>query len=613
MNHSPASPAAPTTTRVHLLPATLLDLPLQRLPLGEALAATLAALGMLTVGDVLQTPTDALDDDQAEALRTVLQRALHDGLAQFADEANDWPTLRAQLLGPLGDEERTWLCDLVGIERPPVARPLLARQLGISTAELDARAERLRATLAERAAALCARLHQVTIADLDANEGVMMVEHAATGTLLHTLANATSDRELGLRFCAFLFPNELHLHRAALFSMSSRRFRRLVRALPSLVPQHRLPLPLDTIAQELASLGNFVPRGALLHILRSELRIAIELDGERGEVAVPDPRSAAARISGLLQAERRPLSLTDLAFAWRERFRSVSRTSLLRHLRGNDLFLQVGPETWALRADHQHELDALQDLVDKVARTLLARGGRHHIESLLQDEGADEAKQWLVLDRLAHDPRVRLLGRGDACAATHRRSRVMENLLAAMRKAAGDVVESLFLSNQPPEHRRLVERLLHHNRLFVRTADDRIDTLANWPFNDERMQRLVALVEDHLRHRAGHATATALKAIVDRTDLGGDWLTPTLLADVLHRHGPFELLPHGIVACADLALGSVVLRQARQALRDAGVPLTVEQVLRARPELAEFAPCLQELLSGDPLVQTPDGFTFQLA
>jgi hypothetical protein len=614
---NPTVPPSPTTTAqvARILPANLLDLPLSRLPLGPELAASTAALGLLTLSDLLASPdtTSALDHGSTETLRTVLQRVLHDGLAQFAANADDWPTLRAQLLGPLGDDERGWLTDLIGIDKPPEQRPLLARTAGISVALLDARAERLRALLMERAAGTCARLHQGVVADLDANDGVVMVAHLATGSLLHVLTHATDDPELGLRFCAFLFPNEMHLHRGALYAMSPRRFRRLLRTLPQLLPQARLPLPVDTIAHELGSLGHFAPHGALLHILRSELRIAIELDGEHGEVAAADPRSHAARLAELLASAGRPVPLADLAFAWRESYRSVSRRRLQRHLRGSDTFLQVGPDVWALRADHRDALEAVQETADQVARQLQSLGGRHHIATMLGAAGQDERTVWLVLDRLAHDPRVRLLGRGDACAASHRRSRLLENLLAAFRKAAGEVVESLFLGNQPGEHRRLVQRLLRHNRLFVQPAPDRVDTLTNWPFNEERMQRLLALVDDHLRRRTGHATATALKAVVDQTDLGGDWLTPQLLGDVLRRNGPFELLPGGIVARRELALATSVLRIARVALRDAGVPLSIDEVLRSRPELAEFAPCLQQLLAGDPLVQSPDGVTFQLA
>ncbi len=105
----------------------------------------------------------------------------------------------------------------------------------------------------------------------------------------------------------------------------------------------------------------------------------------------------------------------------------------------------------------------------------------------------------------------------------------------------------------------------------------------------------------------------ALKAVVDRTDLGGEWLTPALLADVLRRHGPFEVFAGGLVARRDLAIGAFVMRAVRQALRETGTPLSVEDILQQRPDLAEFAACLSELLAADPLVQSKDGARFSLA
>jgi hypothetical protein len=217
-----------------------------------------------------------------------------------------------------------------------------------------------------------------------------------------------------------------------------------------------------------------------------------------------------------------------------------------------------------------------------------------------------------VLDHLAHDPRVRMLGRGDACAASHRRSAVMETLLTDLRRAAGEVVVSRFLRNQPRQHRRLVERLLRHNRLFVRIGPDRIDTISNWPFNEERLQRLLAIAQNHLRHRAGYAHGDVLRDLVARSEVGGDWLTTPLLLDVLRRHGPFEVLPGDIIAHADVALGGTLLRTVRQALRAAGEPLTIDDIVRARPELGEFRATLGELLADHPHVQSPDGVRFAL-
>lgn len=610
-------PAPPTWST--LLPQELLALPLARLALPAADRDAFAAAEILTVGDALAFPVAAQPADgpfaagRAAGLATALQRALLDGLAQFSTVATDWPTVRAQLLGPLTDDERHWLEQLVGFDHEAAPAPTLARALGITTATLDDRAEQVRATLTNRASALLARLHHEAATDLRAYDGVLRVEHAAVGSVVQVLAQSAPTRELGLRLIAFLFPRECHYQRGVLFGMSPQRFRRLLRALPSLAAPHRLPLALDGLLAELRAQDHHVPRGVLLHLLRTELRIAIEIDPRLGEVAAADPRTPAARLVELLQEAGRPQSLTDLVFAYRERFRRGSAATLGRHLRRRIEFVLLGPDSWGLRADHQKELAAVAPLVDKVARRLGAEGGRHHVADLLPADERDERTVHYVLDRLAHDGRVRLLGRGDACAASHRRSSVMETLLQALRKAAGDVVLHKFLDNQPERHRRLVERLLRYNRLFVQTADDRVDMISNWPFNEERLQRLQAMVQAQLRHRTGYAHASAIKASLDRTDLGGDWLTVSMLTDVLRRNGPFEVLPGNLVARADLDLTGSVRRTLRQALREADTSLTVKEVLQARPELSEFAEGLTDLLGTDPLVQTPDGVHFMLA
>ena len=156
-------------------------------------------------------------------------------------------------------------------------------------------------------------------------------------------------------------------------------------------------------------------------------------------------------------------------------------------------------------------------------------------------------------------------------------------------------------------------RLLEHNRAFVDAGPDRIDTLTNYPFNAERMQRLTKLVLEQLQKRAGYAQAEALKDLVDQTDLGGKWLSPSLLADILRRNGPFEVLAPNIVALEDLALPRILARSGRQALRELGEVVTIDDVLRVRPDLSAFRECLAELLANDPLVQSPDGRYFVLS
>jgi hypothetical protein len=217
-----------------------------------------------------------------------------------------------------------------------------------------------------------------------------------------------------------------------------------------------------------------------------------------------------------------------------------------------------------------------------------------------------------VVDGLADDPRVRLLGRGDACPASHRQSLVMTRLLESFRRAGGDVLLGRFLDNQPEEHRRLTERLLRRNRLFVHVSPDRVDVLSNWPFNAERMQRLLALVEEQLQRRAGYSHTSAIKAALDLTDLGGPWLTLPLLEDVLRRNGPFDVLPGGIVGRIELDLNGFVRRSLRAALRSAGATLTAEEILLQRPELAPFAPTVEDMLRNDPMVRTDDDVRFTI-
>ena len=90
------------STASQLLPTNLWKLPLTQLPMPDTLADALAAHSILTVGDLLDLPPEALGVDgvispaEQEQVHTALSRALDDGLRQFdSAAANDWPTLRA--------------------------------------------------------------------------------------------------------------------------------------------------------------------------------------------------------------------------------------------------------------------------------------------------------------------------------------------------------------------------------------------------------------------------------------------------------------------------------------------------------------------------------------
>ena len=630
MNDTPVSTEHAKTAAQRLLPAALLELPLAQLRLDGELADQLAARGLFTVGDALELAPEAwreggaITPDEETALHTALQRALADGLRQFDGAGTaDWPTLRAQLLGPLDDLGRRVMIAAVGIDEPVQSRPALLQLLGES--ELDESFHHVRTQLMEHSSGLMRRMQEELEREFAAFDGVLHPTHEAAGSVAAIVAEACDDPELGLRLLAFCLPHRCHMHRSALHGVAPRTFRNLLRTLPQLVPQHRLPLPIDTLLIQLSDRECEVPRGVLIHVLRTELRTAVELDDELGEVAVPDPRTPAARLTEILTEIGQATTLIDLVFAYRERFRFASEQRLLRHLSANDAFVRVSRESWALRQWHEAALSECSELVDQVARRISTADNRQDVlalvhEELEDDDGHkeftqehDELTAWLVLDQLANDPRVRMLGRGEACAKGQVQSSVMRRLHRAFRRAAGDVVKSLFISNQPEAQRRLVLRLLDHNRAFVQVSDDRVDTLTNYPFNEERMQRLIKLVLEHLQKRTGYAQIEAVLTTVNETDLGGRWLTPRLLADVLRRNGPFEILAPGIVALKDLSLPSILMRSARQALRAAGEAVTITDVVRARPDLAEFSHCLAELLQVDPLVQSPDGKYFILA
>ncbi len=616
MNHHDRDPATAATGWACVLPRELLAMPLARLGLSQASVDACRRGGLTTVHDALASTSATLrglGDGHLTAVHQAVSRLLHDGLARHASAAEDWPALRRQLVAGLAADEVRTFARVVGLDAPPPSRLALAAELHLAPARLDALVERVRTRVAAAAPTLLARLQREATSALAAGDGTLQIDQAPPDTLLRALADQAPDRELGLRLLAFLLPHECCHHAGTLLGVPMRVLRRLLRALPPLVAPHRLPLHLDWIRHELEPICEPVPRGVLLHVLRTELRVAIEHDAHLGDVVAPDPRTPEARLVELLQEARRPLPITDLLFAWRERFRTGSLGSLSRWLRTSDAFVRVGHDLWALRSDHSLGLGETTTLADRVARRIVAEGGRNHVADLLAADERDERTVHYVLDHLAHDPRVRMLGRGDACAASHRRSAVLESLLGDLRRAAGEVVVSRFLQNQPPERRRLVARLLRDNRLFVQPGPDRVDTITNWPFNDERLQRLLAIADNHLRSRAGYASGDVLRDLMRRSDLGGEWLTTAVLLDVLRRHGPFEVLPGGIVAHADTALGSALLRSVRQALRASGVPLSVDDLVRARPELGEFAPMLAELLAGNPHVRSADGVHFSLA
>jgi hypothetical protein len=606
-----------------LLPESLLEFPVARLALPQPLVRQLHDIGCDTLGGVLALPEaqlvgdDGLGAEATAQIRTCLDQLFRIALTQVDAVAVsgelDWATLKGRLLAPLPDEDRELIGQLIGLDSAPRTLSEIALSRGRNLHELAEAADIARCRLHDRAPSILCRMRYEIARELDAFEGLVTGEHFATGTLAHTMARATGDQALPLRLLGFCFPNDFHLLDNCLSAMHPRLFRRFLRRLRTLTSPARLPLALEQLADELRVVIDPVPRGLLLHLLRNALGLSLHIDGERGEFVMPSTESVPVRLRGILQDEGKPQSLVDLVFHYRDRYRTASQSRILTHLRADRTFLEIGPQLWSLRSWHDDELAEVATLAETVISKVCDQVDRRHVRALFPQPDPGDRVYYLVLDRVRSDERVRYLGRGEFCAAQRQRSAAMEQLLKDFRRAGGDVVLSRFLENQPPERRRLVGRLLLWNRHFLQPAPDRIDVLTNYPFNDERLQRLVDVVGDWLDSRGGHAPIDSVLAEVNRTDLGGSWLNTTIFGEVLRRHGVFELLPSGIVARADLMLVSRLLAKARAALRRALVPLTVQELVAHQPELAEFEACLQDLLPRDPMLQSRDGQRWQVA
>lgn len=602
-----------------LLPESLRSLPLRSLGLPDALAQRLADLGCSSVGHAFTLPAGvfaadgALGTDAAHALQDALERLLRPAFAPVAgaepSDDVDWPTLRARMLAALDEENRDWFCARVGMADANGRM----RSVPLEGAQDDVAARRDQAArnrLTLRAPSLLQRLREEYLRELEAHEGAVPANRIRAGSWLHAIAQGSGDPLLPLRLLAFCFPDEAHVDGSFVSGVPARAWQALRQRARAATTRRRLPLPLAELANELSSTLADLPRGVLTRLVDELPRLCIRADARLGDVVQPSEPAIARRLEQILVERGQPSRFLDLVFDYRERFQSASEQALKSRLIRSPVFVQLGDGVWSLARWHRDEIEQLLPVVDRICEAVRAGNDKQRVRDL--HEG-DERERWLVAGLVRRDPRVRWLGRGEACPATLGRSRVLEQLLRDFRRAAGEVPMSRFLENQAPERRRLVERLLRQNRLFVFPAPDRIDLLSNYPFNSERLGRLTNLVDGFLAARNGYAALQAVLDEVNRCDLGGSWLHPTLLGELLRRHAPFEILPGGYVARRSLGLVGWLMRRARAALRAAALPITVDEMLAQRPELAEFAPCLQELLAHDPLVQTPDGERYQIA
>jgi hypothetical protein len=611
----------PTTTATILLPPSLLTAPLGQLGLDGEPLRQLHELGCTTLQHALQLPARSWSPDGvlgpagASAVRSALEGHLR--LTSSTAEAPrteaplDWPSLQEHLLAPLAPADRELVCQFVGLGAPPRRLADIGRDRGLDLPAVRAAARAASRQLHGQAATLLARLRAEIERELLAFEGIVTGEYLAPGTMLHALAKASGNRATPLRLCALCFPDDFHLRDGYLSTVPRRRFRRFVARLRRATAARCLPLPLTTLTQDLARIVDPVPRGLLLHLLRRQRRVAVQIDPQRGELVTSNSHSVPRRLLGILQEAAQPQRLDDLVFAYRERYRTARATRILHWLRRDQAFVEVGPGAWSLRAWHAGELDAARQLAGQVAARVTELGGKQVLDGL-QPAGTTARMRFLVLDCLRQERRVRHLGRAEFCPATHQKSQVLDRLLQDLRCAGSDIVLTRFLANQPSERRGLVKRLLQWNRLFLMPAPDRIDLLTNYPFAHDRLQRLLAITDRYLASHGGYSATAPLLTEIQQTDLGGSYMNPTILTELLRRHGPFEVLAGDFVARRRSGLGGWLMARARAALRTAGVPITIDEIVATRPELAEFRACLGELLDADPMIMTPDGMRYQV-
>lgn len=595
----------------NLLPRALLDLDLADLGLPAAARLACGTRQIHTLGDLLAVEPEALaangwfGPEWANQVRQVLtqhwQPSASPGRPLDA-LPSDFPGLLRELAPALGQVHFAALCQLLQV---PTSEPAPVTSDGpLARAALRARLLAVAAPLFDQ---LCRELG----AELYAFDGMVLAEHLAAGSLLHSLVATAEPPRAMFELVAFAMPQQFCTQDGRLFGMPARQLRACGKQLRRHLDAVGLPQPVAAIAAHLAAVGCPAPMGVVQHCLRHDLQLAVVVDPHQGELAIADPRSPTARLLAILTAAAAPMSFDDLAFAYREQHRRCSRLALQRRLGAEPRFLQVGRGLWSLREHHAAALQATAPLAEQVARALAARGGKQHLASLVVEFGGDEADAWLVADHLRRDPRVRFLGRGEACPATHGRSQVLEQLLLDFRRAGGEVVMSRFLANQPPERRRLVGRLLQANRWFVMPEPDRVDVLSNYPFNPQRLRRLLDHTTAWLVQRGGHGALSDLKQELDGRELGGGWLGPVLLGDLLRRHGEFEVLPGGVVCRAGTT--RLLQRSLRRLVRAAGQPVSAADLLAAHPELTEYAAALATLLSTDPLLQSRDGVRHEWA
>ena len=221
------------------------------------------------------------------------------------------------------------------------------------------------------------------------------------------------------------------------------------------------------------------------------------MDPERGELVDRERLGIDDRLERILRERRGPATLDDLVFAYRDRFGATKRVRVIETLRGDGRFLAIGSGQWDLRETYIDELELTRAEAERLATMIQERDGQHQVRHLSGDDVSERCHALLV-DLLRRDPNLRDLGRGVFCARHRRRSSLVRELCRQLKRAMGEVPTDRFVQNQPERQRRLTIRLLERNRLFVSPCEGRVDLIENYPFNPERLRRLMNTVDVRL-------------------------------------------------------------------------------------------------------------------
>jgi len=373
-----------------------------------------------------------------------------------------------------------------------------------------------------------------------------------------------------------------------------------------------LPVSLETLEANVRDIVDPVPRELLLHLLRDHLQLSVRIDPKLGEIITRRQGSIADRLQSIMEDLGSPMSLEDLYFHFRDRYRACRKNRLLDQMRNDRRFLELGAEVWSLRDRHLDELELLRAEAERISKEIITSRKRQSAFLVAGDGPGSDRAAYLLSDHMRRDPALRYLGRGEFVSRKVEHSSLVQSLFKTFRNAMGEIPFSRFLQNQTEDRRRLISALLNRNRLFISPVRDRVDLLENYPFSQDRLRRLLQAADVCLEENHGYSPLSELRKAAEEAGLGGAWLKDHLLVDLLRRHGRYEFLPGGMVAQASLGLMGWIQQRARDALRVCDQPMTADEVLAERPDLAEFRTSLAQLLEQDPLVQSADGLHFEV-